>query len=102
MINRKSYLKRSKKAIRKVSKRRAIALRQYRIARDQYLREHPKCESGFCGQPSVAVHHKKGIGENLSKVEFFMAVCFDHHAYIETHREWAREQGYLLDRIGHD
>lgn len=90
-------MKRSK--LNPVSKKRAKENRLYLKLRNEYLEEHELCEVCELGD-SFDVHHRRGRGIYLCEVEWFLAVCRPCHIYIEKHRLWAREQGYLLDRIG--
>lgn len=66
--------------------------------------ERPRCEPGLsqtgCHGKRVAtdVHHKRGRGRHLNDASTFLGTCPACHDYIETHRAWARERGYLLSR----
>lgn len=85
------------KAISPVSDKQKKKLAEYRIVRDAYIKDHPFCER--CGTMATDLHHKRGRGEYLCAVEFFMAVCRSCHSRIETEPHWAKEQGYSLPRL---
>lgn len=86
--------------MRKVSKKQAKRLREYKKVRDQYITEHPVCEVDGCYQYATEIHHKKGrVGDLLTDPEFFLAVCHEHHRYIEDHPDWAKKYGYSLSRL---
>lgn len=89
-----------RKPIRRVSKKRAQELRIYQYLYKAYLELNAKCE--VCGDPSEAVHHKRGRGIHLNKIEFFLSCCNLCHDRIHRSPAWARSQGFLLDRIGHE
>jgi hypothetical protein len=80
-----------------------LTMTEYRKVRDQFLREHPRCECVIndwrCRMEATQVHHKRGRGADTCNTEFFMAVCFGCHEHIEKNRKWAKEQGYLLNRV---
>lgn len=86
--------------IRRVSKKRATELRQYSKIASDFLMANPKCQ--VCGDPAQAVHHKRGRGIYLNRVEYFMACCNACHDRVHRSPGWARSQGFLLCRIGHD
>lgn len=88
------------KTIRRRSKKRAKQEREYAKLRKEYLDEHVICEVKGCLQISEEIHHKKGrIGELLTDVKYFLAVCNPHHRYIESHPVEAKEHGYSLSRL---
>jgi hypothetical protein len=93
---RRTPLKRSKKAIRRVSKKRGKALREYSRLRAKFLFEHPTCQVGCCEVPSRDVHHKASRGKNLNNVATWMAVCRVHHDLIHRCPGHARSLGYLI------
>lgn len=106
--------KREKKGLSKVrapikprSDKRAKQEALYLIINRQYLKDHPKCEAnikGVCsGNPSNQVHHKKGrIGELLLDTKYFLAVEDSCHRYIETHPEFAYENGFSVSRLNNE
>lgn len=75
--------------------------RLYMEIRNNFLAEHPVCQCGADGCTGVAteVHHKKGRGIWLLIVQYFLAVCHVCHRKIETRPEWAKENGYSVDRV---
>lgn len=74
-------------------------LAEYRKVRDEYMVQHPKCEFEGCNANSQDLHHRKGRGENISKKEYFMAVCRLHHNFIHENDKESRAKGYLLSRL---
>lgn len=85
-----------KKHINKFSAKLINELAIYRPLRDNYMDEHVLCEVKDCNREAEDLHHKNGRGKNLYNVEFFMAVCRMHHAYIHEHPSKSREDGYLI------
>ncbi len=81
--------------IPKFSKNMEKELAKYRPLRDKYMKEHPICEYKGCKKPSQDLHHKARRGKNLSNVSTFMAVCRNHHIYIEDNPLESKENGYL-------
>ncbi|MEE9573011.1 MAG: hypothetical protein V3W20_08190 [Candidatus Neomarinimicrobiota bacterium] len=87
------------KPIKPRSDKRAKQEREYLVVRAEYLEEHPKCE--VCKvSDSTEAHHKRGrLGKLLIDKEFFLACCRPCHQNIELHSDWARENGYILNRF---
>ena len=72
-------------------------MQKYYELRDAYMKEHETCEYEGCNAPSVDLHHCSGrTGDNLYRT--FMAVCRQHHVYIETHPRESYDKGYLIKR----
>jgi hypothetical protein len=86
--------------IRQISKKREQQNREYLRLNKKYLEGHPECEVINCKNRSNQVHHRKGrIGRLLCATEHFLAVCSPCHAEIELHVNWAKENGYSIDRL---
>lgn len=98
-IARNTPIKRSGRPIRRVSKSKAARNAIYSKLRKKYLEWHPMCELCKVGT-AQDIHHKRGQGIYQNEVKYFMAVCRACHSFLEKNRDWARERGYLLDRIG--
>lgn len=66
--------------------------------------EHPLCEIGLAEtnchghRRATTIHHTKGRGKYLNDESTFIAPCWPCHSYVEKHREWATENGYLASR----
>jgi len=81
--------------MRKVSLKRQQQNKQYKIIRDKFMQENPKCER--CGAPATENHHKNGRnGLRLLDVNYFMAVCRNCHRWIHEHPKESREKGWLI------
>lgn len=82
--------------IRRVSKKRAKQNAEYMKLRKKYLEDHTVCQ--VCNErEATQIHHKAGRRHSLlCEVEFFLAICFECHAYIHNHPEAARKEGWLL------
>jgi hypothetical protein len=89
----------TKKPIKAISSKQVKLLAEYRKVRDPYMRNHPKCEVDGCQNKSTELHHKKGRGEFLSDVRYFMAVCRGCHKKITENPTWAYENGYSVRRL---
>ncbi len=72
----------------------AEKMKLYAALRTTFLIERPRC--AVCGLRSRDVHHMKGRAKFLLERSTWMAVCRICHDYIETHKRWAREKGYIL------
>jgi hypothetical protein len=88
--------------IRKVSKKRAQQNRQYAKVRLEYLETHPVCEANLqeCLKVADEIHHRKGrTNDLLCNPEYFLAVCWNCHVWIELHPKEAKELGFSLSRL---
>jgi len=84
------------------SKPRAAAGDKYTKARLAYLAIHHNCQARLSGCTGTAteIHHKAGkIGELLTNVSKFLAVCRTCHDEIEMNPDMAKEMGLSESRI---
>jgi hypothetical protein len=92
--------KKAPKPLRKVSVKRVEQNTEYSNLRLAYLKVYPVCEVLNCLNPSTEIHHRAGrIGELLTDINHFMAVCRTCHQYIELNPLWAKLQGYSESRL---
>ena len=90
----------SKVKIKNVSDKRLLELRDYRIVRDAYMRDHKICEHPECSSPSTELHHSKGrIGKLLNNPLYFKALCHSCHSWAEKNPILAKELGLSVDRL---
>ena len=89
----------SKVKIKSVSDKRLLALKEYRVVRDAYMRDHKICEFPDCNECSTDLHHKKPRAYHLCDVSIFMAVCRNHHTWIHDHDAESREMGLLMSGL---
>jgi hypothetical protein len=89
---------RNTKPIRRVSKKRAGQLRQYKKTREEFLKENPLC--GVCKiKHADQIHHKRGrFGERLVEAEYFLGTCWECHAKIHQNPAWAYKNNFMLSR----
>lgn len=89
-----------RKPINKVGKKLAKEKKTYLKLRLEFLE---KPENMFCAVyphlRSDQVHHKRGRGKNLNKVETWLAVSDDGHKWIEANPKLARERGFTKSRL---
>lgn len=86
--------------IKKISKKRQKENAEYEKVKAEYFKEHPVCEFPGCLSQEITLHHKKGrIGSFLTDKRYFCSLCWEHHYWIETHPNQARELGLYLKRI---
>ena len=92
--------KKAKKPIRKVSKKHQVNLKEYKVVRDAFLEENPRCQFEGCNREATEVHHVAGRnGKLLSNPKYFMAICRDHHVWCELNSIEAKEKGYSVNRL---
>lgn len=57
-----------------------------------------------CTWTATQTHHRRGRvpidGSDPHDPDLLVAVCLECHTYIEEHREWAYQRGWLLSRMG--
>ncbi len=94
-------MKRSQKRIPKRSKKQSQRLALYAKCRASYFESHRKCEVEGCTNVATEIHHKGGRdGDNLFK--HLLAVCREHHQFIENNPLWAKEEGYSISRLANE
>ena len=99
----KTKTKKVRQKIKQVSSKRARMNKMYSVMRRLFLKdrtcEFPNCSRKHTEDNQLTVHHKKGRnGERLLDTTYWMAVCMEHHKYIEEHREESFEKGWLINR----
>ncbi len=92
--------KKKPKPIKRVSKKRIVKNKEYSEIRKEYLKVFPVCEVENCTNKSIEIHHKSGkIGDLLTNINNFLAVCRKCHQKIELNPIFAKEQGYSKTRL---
>lgn len=85
-----------KKRISPFSAKHLEKLGEYKQNRNAFLKGHPMCmaELNGCTREATEVHHALGrIGDLLTDVKHFKAVCHSCHVVIENEPEMAKELG---------
>lgn len=87
-------------SIPKVSEKRKIDNLKYSAQRIVFL---GKPENKICpitGWPTTDIHHKKGrVGDLFLDERYWVALSREGHQYVEDNPEWAKENGFSLDRL---
>jgi hypothetical protein len=86
--------------IKQVSEKRKLEDIEYKRLRLEFL---SKPENKICPimkTETTDVHHQKGrIGKLYLDTTFWLALSREGHRMVEENPEWAKEQGYSLNRI---
>ncbi len=88
--------------MRRLSKKRAKQYRDYSKVRKDFLLENPYCQARIpgCMIEATEVHHSKGkIGDMLTDINNFVAICRSCHGWVETHPAKAKEMGLSKSRL---
>lgn len=72
----------------------ASKLKLYSAQRKRFLEENPICP--VTGQMTTQVHHMRLRGKYLLDETTWLAVSTEGHEWIETHKNQAREKGWIL------
>lgn len=84
-------------SIKKESDKRKAQNNEYKKIRLAFLKDNPRC--AVTGRDATEIHHMKGrVGSLLTDTKYFLPVCRDAHQRIELNPEWAKENGYSLNR----
>jgi len=100
----KDLKKLRKSTVKKVSEKRQTLNELYSIVRQIYFALVPVCEFEGCACLAEDIHHKKGRhGLNgciplLIDMQNFMAICRDHHTWIESNGAESIKLGYSIKR----
>lgn len=98
--SKKEVEKKKPKPIAKKSAKRTEEEKIYIKKSKLFLEARMLCEVKGCKRRSEDVHHKAGRTGSLYLDESkWLAVCRAHHAYIEVHPTWAKENGYSENRL---
>jgi hypothetical protein len=85
--------------IKKVSEKRKVDNKEYKVLREEFLKANPKCQMNLINCTGIAteVHHTAKRGGNYLNVSTFMAACRDCHEIAETvlSAKDRREMGFL-------
>ncbi|MGZ5302518.1 MAG: hypothetical protein ACXWDO_00250 [Bacteroidia bacterium] len=91
------------KAPKPIAPKRAVQNKLYEAKKAIFFASHKKCEinSPECNKDApLHVHHTNGReNERLLNVDYWMAACDYCNSYIESHDEWARENGFKLSKF---
>lgn len=69
--------------MRRVSKKRAVALRLYAKQRREYLLNHPWCVR--CGGQATEIQHARGrVGSDLLNEKTWRAMCHGCHMHVQA------------------
>ena len=96
------HAKNPPKKIAKISNKHFEALKEYRIVRDNFMKQNPSCQANLkgCTKKATDLHHKKGrTGKLLIDTKNFMSLCRSCHNKIEDGGEWVYETGFKVKRI---
>ena len=96
----KNLKSKSLNPIAKVSKKRQIENAKYSVLRIEFL---GKPENRICPitkQPTTDIHHKKGrVGSLFLDTRYWVALSREGHKFVEENPQWAKENGYSLNRL---
>lgn len=89
-------------AIRRISKRRKPEYQAYLKERNEFLHgrlcEFPdNAALPGCYRLATTVHHMKGrAGKLLRDQMYWLPLCFEHHSWVENHKQTSRKMGLIL------
>jgi len=88
------------KPIPKVSDKRKIENAKYSVLRIEFLGKKENQICPITGWPTTDIHHKKGrIGDLFLDTRYWIALSREGHQHVEDNPQWAKENGYSLDRL---
>jgi hypothetical protein len=86
--------------IPKVSKKRQIENAKYSVLRIEFLGKKENQICPITKKPTTDIHHKKGrVGSLFLDENYWVALSREGHKFVEENPEWARKNGYSLDRL---
>ncbi len=87
-----------KTPLRKMSKAKAVEHRKYLKLKSEALQDNARCEFPDCYEQASQVHHAKGRhGPLLNDKRYWWLLCFEHHSWVHTYPNKARQiEGLLL------
>ena len=92
-----------KYVIPKVSEKRKIENLKYSVLRIEFLGKPENKVCPITKQPTTDIHHKKGrLGSLFLDTKHWIALSREGHKLVEENPEWAKENGYSLNRLSDD
>ena len=89
-----------KYVIPKVSEKRKIENLKYSVLRTEFLGKKENQICPITKQPTTDIHHKKGrVGSLFLDTQYWIALSREGHKFVEENPEWAKENGYSLNRL---
>ena len=89
--------------IKKQSDKRKVQELQYLADRKVFLAKPENAKCPITGWPTTDIHHMKGrIGDLLLNQRYWIALSREGHQHVEDNPEWAKENGYSLNRLTND
>lgn len=94
------HLKQIYKPIKKLSDKRKVENAKYLVLRIEFLGKPENQKCPITGKHTTDVHHMKGrIGSLLLDTRYWVALSREAHKFVEENPEWAKENGYSLNRL---
>lgn len=95
--NAKNY---NKSKIAPRSKKRIAQEKIYSQLRKAFLNKEENRICPIMGTRATTIHHKKGkIGDLLTDTRYWVALSMEGHVFVEQNPNWAKENGYSLNRL---
>ena len=98
-----SEVKKKPTSIARVSKKRQIEELKYKVLRIEFL---GKKENRICPifrTETTDIHHKKGrVGSLYLDTKYWVALSREGHKLVEENPDWAKENGYSLNRLSNE
>lgn len=86
--------------LKRMGKDKARETAKYWPLRKKFMSDTPFCEfpvSGGCLNRLASIHHMKGQNWRvMNDTRYWMAVCSEHHSWIEDNKREARKRGLIL------
>lgn len=80
------------KLINSKSEKRKVEERIYLNLREYFLQDNRKCMFPGCTKKAKDVHHSCGkVGKNYTDISTFVALCRDHHRFVEWNPKEAKK-----------
>lgn len=91
------------KPIPKRSMKRKTQELVYKELRRVFLSKKENQVCPITNEKATTIHHKKGrIGDLLNDTRYWIALSMKGHEYVENNPEWAKQNGYSLNRLSND
>jgi hypothetical protein len=92
-----------KSPINKVSAKKKLDDIIYKSERIKFLMLPENKICPITKKEATTIHHKKGrLGSLYLDKTFWVALSMEGHEFVEKNPEWAKENGYSLNRLSND
>lgn len=103
VLDKSKEMEKTRKPLKKVSDKKALQDIVYKSERIKFLMLPKNKICPITKLPATTIHHKKGrIGDLYLDKKYWVALSMEGHEFVEKNPEWAKKNGYSLNRLSNE